>query len=186
MEQIKIVEYQLGDDIMKIIQNTLYDIYNGKVEFTGPDPKVNVDVKTGIAGMMGVDRAVREMIINSGLVINASEISNIANHSNEENVSYTSYIIPFLANVRFIIDPVMDPMKASDEINPYINGFRTSSYSYVVEQKDQVYEIVCVGKLPVFQEELLKLVRESKIADKYEMYPTKVVKYIMNALKNLE
>lgn len=117
------------------------------------------------------------MTINSGLT-----------HESALGPGFISYTIPFLANIKFILDPSYDPVEDSNDTNPFLNGYRMSSYKYTIKKNidNPIIEIVCIGKLPVFQEELLKLVKESKIADKYEMYPTKVVKYIMNCLKDLE
>jgi len=183
----KRIEYKLGDNVMQIIQNALYE--TNRVDFAGPDPSKDVTVKTGIGGMSKLHKAIEEMTTKSGLVINATEIGAITGTSTIEKFPITSYTIPYLANVKFSVDPVYDPME-EDVNNPYIDGFRQSSYNYTIElvneEENVSIEIVCVGKLPVFKEELLKLIRESKIADKYEVLPTRLQKYIMNCLKNLE
>ncbi len=183
MEQIKRIEYKVGDDIMKVIQNGIYDCYAGKVNFLGPDPAMKLQIYTGIAGMGEMNKSMKEMVINSGLVINASEIGGMS-ADNIDKFPITSYTIPFLANVTFILDPSLDTIVEGTQ---FMNGYNPQSYNYRIQDGEEILvEIVCIGKLPVFEDELLNLIRDSKIAEKYEMYPTKVVKYIMNSLKNLE
>ncbi len=183
MEQTKRIEYKVGEDIMKIIQESIYSYYRD-VTFPGPEPKREITIKTGIAGISQIDRVVKEMAIKSGLVISASETGTGTKEDN--NTTTIKYTIPFLATTVFTLQPEIDKLDPDTEYI-YVNGYKQESYGYIIKDGDTVIaEIVCIGKLPVFKEELLNLVRDSRIAEKYEMYPTKVVKYIINALKNLE
>ncbi len=124
-------EYEIGDDILKIIQETLYQLYTGRIDFLGPDPKQEVYIETGLAGIIQVTTAIRKMAIRSGLVVNASDIEHIG--TKEGGELYTSYTIPFLANVKFTVNPKFDPIQDEGAINPYIKGFRLSSYTYNVK-----------------------------------------------------
>lgn len=136
--------YNIGTWNMGILQSELYNYYNGRVDFTGPDPKREVIVQTGIAGMQQVNTAIQQMATNSGMVINASEVGAVGNASGGNSIpakngmdlrfgfAYTSYVIPFLANVKFIVNPALDPVEANDIENPMINGFRLSSYCYII------------------------------------------------------
>jgi hypothetical protein len=119
---------------MGILQSELFNYYNGRVDFVGPDPKREVIVQTGMAGMQQVNVAIQQMATNSGLVINASEVGAITNKGMDLKFgfAYTSYVIPFLANVKFVVNPALDPVEANDWENPYINGFRLSSYCYII------------------------------------------------------
>jgi len=76
-------------------------------------------------------------------VINGVEIGAITNTNGKGSIpltgmdlrfgfAYTSYVIPFLANVKFVVNPALDPVLANDIENPYVNGFRTSSYCYII------------------------------------------------------
>ena len=126
--------YNIGTWNMGILQSELFNYYNGRVDFVGPDPKREVIVQTGIAGMQQVNVAIQQMATNSGLVINASEVGAITNKGMDLKFgfAYTSYVIPFLANVKFVVNPALDPVEANDWENPYINGFRLSSYCYII------------------------------------------------------
>lgn len=136
--------YNIGTWNMGILESELYNYYNGRVDFTGPDPKREVIVQTGIAGMKQVNFAIKQMAGNSGMVVNASEVGAITSASATKagipltgmdlrfGFAYTSYVIPFLANVKFVINPALDPVLASDIENPKFNGFRISSYCYII------------------------------------------------------
>lgn len=136
--------YNIGTWNMGILKSELYNYYNGRVDFTGPDPKREVIVQTGIAGMQQVNDAIQQMASNSGMVINASEVGAISSANGKTGIpqingmdlrfgfAYTAYVIPFLANVKFVINPALDPVLANDIENPFVNGFRTSSYCYII------------------------------------------------------
>lgn len=183
-------EYKIGDDIMGIIENTIYKYYNGKSDFTGPAPSPEriLAIETGLGGTYHITNCIKERAINSGLVIDASDIHNMSVTSEESApLQLRSFTIPFLANINLMLNTELDKGGKISDDSPYINGFFKSSYNYIIKDGENIVaELVCIGKLPVFEEELLKLVRGSKIAEKYDMNPTKVVKYIMNTLKALE
>jgi hypothetical protein len=187
----KQVEYMIGDDIMKVIQNTIYNFYAGKVDFLGPDPKRDVDIYTGLGGMMQVNNSIKEMTINSGLVINAPEIGTVTNRNdNCDDIGYfSSYVIPFLANVKFRIDTSMDNVDnggQATEDNPFINGFLKSSYNYRVVAGEETVDIIATGARPDFKHELTKLIIDSVLDTQYEMSANRLTKCIMNYLNTLK
>lgn len=140
--------YTIGTFTPSILENQIYNFFRGRVDLIGPDPKRKLIVQTGTAGMRQMNEAIKNMAINSGLVINATEVGAIKGYedmtaTNGQVVSksgldldfgyaYTSYTIPFLANVKFVINPALDPVLANDIENPIVNGYRTSSYCYIV------------------------------------------------------
>ena len=46
--------------------------------------------------------------------------------------AFTSYVIPFLANVRFVLNPAFDNLHTNDIENPLIDGRPLSSYSFII------------------------------------------------------
>jgi hypothetical protein len=126
--------YNIGTFTPSIIENQIYNFFRGRVDFVGPDPERKLVVQTGIAGMRQMNDAIKTMAINSGLVINASEVGAISRQGMDLDFgfAYTSYTIPFLANVRFVVNPALDPVLANDIENPWVNGYRTSSYCYII------------------------------------------------------
>lgn len=119
---------------LDLFKSEIFNFFNGKVEFKGPDPKRQLIVQTGMGGMRLVNEAIKREAINSGLVINASEIGAITGKGMDLNFgfAYTQYVIPFLANVKFVLNPAFDNIHTNDIENPIIDGFPLSSYNFII------------------------------------------------------
>lgn len=122
---------------LEMFRAELYNFYNGRVEFTGPDPKRKVIVQTGMGGMRMVNEAIKREASSQNFHINASEKNGIGAIKGQGmnlgyGYAYTSYVIPFLANVEFVINPAFDNVHTNDIENPIIDGFPLSSYSFII------------------------------------------------------
>lgn len=126
--------YNKGSFNLELFKSEIFNFFNGKVEFQGPDPKRQLIVQTGMGGMKLVNEAIKREAINSGLVINASEIGAITGKGMDLNFgfAYTQYVIPFLANVKFVLNPAFDNIHTNDIENPIIDGFPLSSYNFII------------------------------------------------------
>ena len=119
---------------LDLFKSEIFNFFNGKVEFQGPDPKRKLVVQTGMGGMKMVNEAIKKEAVNSGLIINAHEIGAITGNGMDLNFgyAYTQYIIPFLANVQFVLNPAFDNIHTNDIENPIIDGFPLSSYNFII------------------------------------------------------
>jgi len=119
---------------LELFRSELYNFYAGRVEFQGPDPKRQLIIQTGMGGMRLVNEAIKREAIASGLLIQAADIGAITNTGMDLGFgfAYTSYVIPFLANVRFVLNPAFDNIHTNDIENPIIDGNPLSSYSFVI------------------------------------------------------
>jgi hypothetical protein len=119
---------------LDLFKSEIFNFYNGKVDFKGPDPKREIIVQTGMGGMRLVNEAIKREAHNSGMIINASDIGAITGKGMDLNFgfAYTSYVIPFLANVKFVLNPAFDNIHTNDIENPIIDGFPLSSYNFIV------------------------------------------------------
>lgn len=119
---------------LDLFRTELYNFYAGKVDFKGPDPQRQIVVQCGMGGMKMVNEAIKAEAVGAGLVINASDIGAITGKGMDLNFgfAYTSYVIPFLANVKFVLNPAFDNLHTNDIENPIIDGHPLSSYSFVV------------------------------------------------------
>jgi hypothetical protein len=122
---------------LELFRAELYNFYAGRVEFQGPDPKRQLIVQTGMGGMRMINEAIKREAANSGLVIQAAANNGIGAISGQGmnlgfGFAYTSYVIPFLANVQFVINPAFDNIHTNDIENPLIDGFPLSSYSFII------------------------------------------------------
>lgn len=134
------IEYMIGDDSVKVVESGIYNFFKGKVDFVGPDPEMTIYATTGIGGMIQFDSYIKQQLINIGLVISTPDIC-------KSDGEYTNYIIPFLANVKFKIDPVFDPQNVFDDReNPFTNGFRISSYNYKLTDENSGDTVTIIAK----------------------------------------
>jgi len=122
---------------LDLFRSEIYNFYAGKVEFKGPDPKRQLIVQTGMGGMRMVNEAIRREAVSSGLVIQAASDAGIGAVSGQSmdlnfGFAFTSYVIPFLANVKFVLNPAFDNLHTNDIENPIIDGFPLSSYSFII------------------------------------------------------
>ena len=126
--------YNRGTCNLDLFKSEIFNFFNGKVEFKGPDPQRQLIVQTGLGGMKLVNEAIKREAVNSGLVINAREIGAITGTGMDLNFgfAYTQYVIPFLANVKFVLNPAFDNVHTNDIENPIIDGFPLSSYNFII------------------------------------------------------
>lgn len=126
--------YNKNNFNLDLFRSEIYNFFNGKVEFQGPDPNRQLIVQTGMGGMRMVNEAIKREAVASGLVIQAADIGAITGQGMDLNFgfAYTSYVIPFLANVKFVLNPAFDNVNTNDIENPIIDGFPLSSYSFII------------------------------------------------------
>lgn len=129
--------YNKANFSLELFRSELYNFFAGRVEFKGPDPERKILIQTGIGGMQMVNEAIKREAANSGLLISAAEKDGIGAIKGQGmhlgfGFAYTSYVIPFLANVEFVINPAFDNVHTNDIENPIIDGHPLSSYSFIV------------------------------------------------------
>ena len=135
---------------LDMFKNELYNFYAGKVEFDGPDPKRQLIVQTGIGGMQLVNAAISAEVNgvsgSNGMVTNLDNIGAITGKGMDlgYGFAYTSFVIPFLANVKFVLNPAFDNLHTNDIENPLVDGRPLSSYSFIIfdvtdEGNDNIY-----------------------------------------------
>ena len=130
--------YNKSSFSLDVFRNEIYNFYNGKVEFKGPDPQRQLIVQTGMGGMKLVNEAIKREAINSGLVIQAATDGGVGAVTGTNAMdlnwgfAFTSYVIPFLANVKFVLNPAFDNIHTNDIENPIIDGYPLSSYNFIV------------------------------------------------------
>ncbi len=123
---------------LEMFRSEIYNFYNGKIDFTGPDSGRQVTIMTGLAGMRMVNEAIkREAASDNFFTVDGSQKSGIGAITGSPmnlgfGYAFTSYKIPFLANINFVINPALDPTDTNDLSNPIIDGYPLSSYSFIV------------------------------------------------------
>jgi hypothetical protein len=122
---------------LELFRAELYNFYNGRVDFTGPDPQRKIVVQTGMGGMRMVNEAIKREAASQNFSIDPSDKAGIGAIKGQGmnlgfGYAYTSYVIPFLANVEFVINPAFDNVHTNDIENPIIDGHPLSSYSFII------------------------------------------------------
>lgn len=120
---------------LDMFKTEINNFYFGRVELVGPDPKKMIIVQTGRGGMEMVTAAIQAKALGTGLITESTEIGAISGSNPMElhfGFSFTSYTIPYLANIKFVYNPALDPVHANDIENPIIDGYRLSSYTFIV------------------------------------------------------
>lgn len=142
--------YNKSSFSLEMFRAELYNFYNGRVEFEGPDPKRKIVVQTGLGGMRMVNESIKREAASQNFTINAGEGGNGIGAIKGQGMNlgfgyaYTSYVIPFLANVEFVINPAFDNVHTNDIENPVIDGHALSSYSFIIfdvtdNSQDNIY-----------------------------------------------
>jgi hypothetical protein len=119
---------------LEMFENEIYNFFNGKVNFDGPDSERELIIQTGLAGFKLINRAISERVGNSGFLIDATNIGAITGKGMNLKFGhhYVGYKIPFLANLTFVINPAFDNLNNNDIENPIIDGHPLSSYSFII------------------------------------------------------
>jgi len=126
--------YNKASFTLDMFKTELYNFYQGKIEFKGPDPQRKLIVQTGIGGMQLINKAISNEVFGSGLIQNATDVGAVSGKAMDLDYgfAYTSFTIPFLANVRFVLNPAFDNLHTNDIENPLIDGRPLSSFSFVI------------------------------------------------------
>jgi hypothetical protein len=129
--------YNKSSFTLELFRAELYNFYNGRVEFEGPDPKRQIIVQTGLGGMRMINEAIKREAASDNFISVRGDRDGINAVSGTGmnlgfGYSFTSYIIPFLANVQFTINPAFDNVHTNDIENPIIDGHPLSSYSFII------------------------------------------------------
>lgn len=130
--------YNIGSFSIDMFTSEINNFFYGKVDLVGPDPNRTIVVQTGRAGMELVNKKLAEEAVKLPFQLSGTDLGVVKSleKSNAMKLhygySFTSYTIPFLANIQFVYNPAFDPAEANNIENPLINGYRLSSYSFIV------------------------------------------------------
>lgn len=132
--------YNKANFSLDMFEQEIYNFYEGRVDLTKPDPTINIVVQTGRAGYKQASEAIMKRALNNtlgnGLTVAADKSGIGAITGSPMNLSFGmsfgAITFPMLANVSFVVNPALDPIEANEIENPIVDGYRLSSYSYIV------------------------------------------------------
>ena len=152
---------------LDLFRSELFNFFNGKENFVGPDPKRSIVVQTGLAGMKIATEAIAKYAFAQGFTVNASDIGAITNKGMDLGFgfSFTSFVIPFIANVKFVLNPALDPVHDNDLDNPIIDGYRLSSYSFIIfDVTENMNDNIYLLKHSIYDKGLIWFVEEGDMS----------------------
>lgn len=125
---------------LSMFRTQIYNFYNGKVDFSSARPRRKLKVQTGLAGAyMFNEEMIREKIapMYGNFTINVDQSGMNAIYGNDSmslgfGMHFDKYIIPFLAEIEIEVNPAFDNPEANEIVNPMIDGYRLSSYSFII------------------------------------------------------
>lgn len=128
------VVYQKSNFSFKMFKNAIYNYFNGKVNFDKSDSGRVLVVQTGLGGMELVSESIAREVGGSGMILNATDVGALKGDPMNLvwGVNWTGFNIPFLANVRFVVNPAFDNLIQNDIENPLIDGRPLTSYSFII------------------------------------------------------
>lgn len=152
---------------LELFRSELFNFFNGKENFVGPDPKRKITVQTGMGGMKLVNQAIAKEAMASGLILNAKELGAVTNQGMnlKYGYSFTGFTIPFIADVEFVLNPAFDNVHDNDIDNPMVDGFRLSSYSFIIfDVTDNQEDNIFLLKNSLFDKGLIWFVEEGDMS----------------------
>lgn len=117
-----------------MFENEIFNFFNGKINFEGPESGRKLIVQTGKAGMKLIHNAIQKEVAGSGMIMNATDVGALTGERMglEWGISYTKLKIPFLANLEFVYNAAFDNINQNSIENPLIEGYNLSSYSFII------------------------------------------------------
>lgn len=129
--------YNYDSFTIDMFRSEIFNYFAGKVDFKGPDPQRQLIVHTGMGGYNLIQAAIDGKVAGSGLQLQAAENAGIGAVRGKAmdltyGYAYTGIVFPFLANVKFVLNPTFDNYNTNDIENPIVNGYPLSSYSFII------------------------------------------------------
>lgn len=129
--------YNLTNFSLDLFRTELFNFFNGKVEFEGPEPNRNLDVWTGMAGIKMVGDLVTKEASSLGWIINADQsgagVISGKPMALKFGFAFTQVVIPFFGTLNFRLNPSFDNINNNSIENPTLaDGFPLSSHSFII------------------------------------------------------
>jgi len=130
--------YTLKNFSLKMLQSSIYNFYNGRIDWDEVDPSRNVVFMTGMGGAQLLNDAIKKEAASSGFVINAAANAGIGAIQGQGmklryGYFYNSITIPFIGTISFVINPAFDNTQINNIENPIIpqTGYPLSSHLFI-------------------------------------------------------
>lgn len=128
--------YNLSNFSLDLFRTELFNFFNGKVQFEGPNPGRILEVWTGIAGMQMAGNVIAKEASALGWIINADQLGVVSGKDPmalKFGYAFNEVIIPFYGTLRFRLNPAFDNVNNNTIENPILaDGYTLSSHSFII------------------------------------------------------
>lgn len=128
--------YNLANFSLELFRTELFNFFNGKVQFEGPNPGRVLEVWTGIAGMKMAGDLIAKEASSLGWIINADQLGVVSGKDPmalKFGFAFNSVIIPFFGTLNFKLNPAFDNVNNNSIENPTLaDGYPLSSHSFII------------------------------------------------------
>lgn len=142
--------YTRDDFSYDMFRAEIYNYFNGKIDWDGPNSKRKLQIQTGLGGMELVNKMIMRQVTSSGFQLNATDMGVLSGDRMglEWGLFADKIKMPFLANLEFVYNSAFDPVHNNPIENPIVDGYPLSSYSFVVYDynTDQGSDNICLLK----------------------------------------
>lgn len=128
--------YNLANFSLDMFRTELFNFFNGKVQFEGPNPGRRLVVWTGIAGMKMAGDVIAKEASSLGWIINADQLGVVSGKDPmalKFGFAFNEVIIPFFGTLVFQLNPAFDNVNNNAIENPILSdGYPLSSHSFII------------------------------------------------------
>lgn len=126
--------YTRDEFTYEMFRAEIYNYFNGKVDWDGPQSKRKLVIQTGLGGMELINNMIMRAVRGAGLQLNATEMGVLSGDRMglEWGMFADKIKMPFLADLEFVYNAAFDNVHNNPIENPTVEGYPLSSYSFVV------------------------------------------------------
>lgn len=122
-----------------ILKNAVRDYFHGKVDIL-PGAEPQLTIRTGRGGFELISQLFLQQLKGVDMIQNAADFKVVEGEAGNLKVNQPlvrRFKINLIADFEVVLDPSLDPIEANELINPYVNGYRLSSYSMIIHDYNE-------------------------------------------------
>jgi hypothetical protein len=113
------------------LENILLNLFDDRKPYGSAR---DIEIHTGRGGLKMVKKLMAQLPSSRGLIVNASDVKAVTGDSMSLHFQYEyeSFELFLGGKVKFVLNPSLDVFEANEIENPYVDGYRLSSYTFLV------------------------------------------------------
>lgn len=122
-----------------VLKNAVRDYFHGKVDIM-PGKEPELTIRTGRGGFELVAKLFENQLAGITMMQDAKVFGVLEGTAGNLKINsplVQRFKINLIADFTIVLDPSLDPIEANDLINPYVGGYRLSSYSMIIHDYNE-------------------------------------------------